>query len=89
VQPEALKLISDAKVTANMPPQERILQVEWALGMLEGDWFQEIIQERVHSLEESHRRLRAVVKAKPLKVVPHTPPDILGCYVLVPSGDGR
>jgi hypothetical protein len=89
LQSEALKLITATKVTANMAPQERIRQVEWALGMLEGDWFQEIIQDRVHSLEESHRRLRAVIKTTQLKVVPHEPPDILGCYVLVPTGGGR
>ena len=86
---EGLRLLSDAKVTANMPQSDRKGHVEWALGMLQGEWFQGIVEERVRVLEQSHARLSTLVKAKPLKVTPHKPPDILGCYVLVPSGGGR
>jgi superfamily II DNA or RNA helicase len=89
LQEEGLKLITDSKVTANMEPAERTRQVQWALGMLNGDWFQEIVEERVSALQESHARLRSVVKAKALKVKAHEPPDILGCFVLVPSGAVR
>ena len=39
-QQEALRLITTARVTANMSPPERQQQVEWALGMLDGQWFQ-------------------------------------------------
>jgi hypothetical protein len=57
--------------------------------MLKNDWFAPIVDDRKQALEESHGRLRKVVKAKPLKVTPHTPPDILGCYVLVPARGQR
>jgi superfamily II DNA or RNA helicase len=89
LQSEGLRLLAEAEPTANMPQPERERQVEWALAMLEDDWFDEVVQERVSALEESHARLRAVVKSRSLKVTPHTPPDVLGCYVLVPTGGGR
>ncbi|MDP6496129.1 MAG: hypothetical protein QGI09_12180, partial [Dehalococcoidia bacterium] len=57
-----------------------------ALGMLEGNWYEEIVDRRSLALGKSHSRLRKVVKANKLNVKPHTPPDVLGCYVLVPSG---
>jgi superfamily II DNA or RNA helicase len=89
-QPEALKLLSEARPAAtNVSPTEKQQQVAWALSMLEGDWSHEIVEERKRALEESHARLRKMVKAHPLTVTPHTPPDILGCYVLVPTGGGR
>lgn len=89
LQEQGLKLIANPHITANMPPGERQQQVEWALGMLADNWYTPVVRQRVHALEESHARLRRVVKGKPLKVSPHVPPDILGCYVLVPSGGGR
>ena len=88
LQDEGLRLLRDAKPSANISPEERQRQVAWALGMLRDDWFAPIVEERKRALEESHGRLRKVVKAKPLTVTPHTPPDILGCYVLVPAGGG-
>jgi len=86
LEDEGLRLLKEAKVTANMPTAERQRQVTWALDMLNEAWYERIVQERVHILEESHARLRKVIKARPLRVIPHTPPDILGCYVLVPAG---
>jgi len=72
---------------ADMSPGERIIQVEWALGMLQGeDWFKPLVEWRTAKLPESHQRLRRLVRAPALNIVPHTPPDILGCYVLVPAG---
>jgi hypothetical protein len=52
----------------------------------EGDWFAPLISWRLNRLQESHQRLRKLVKAQKLTIQPHTPPDILGCYVLVPGG---
>ncbi len=86
LEDKGLQLLTEAKVTANMPTAERQRQVTWALDMLNEAWYESIVQERVHVLEESHARLRKVIKARPLRVIPHTPPDILGCYVLVPAG---
>ena len=68
LQEEALRLLKQANITANMPAEDRKRQVDWALGMLEGDWYEEIVDQRVKALEASHKRLRAVVKANPLKV---------------------
>ena len=44
---------------------------------------------RVRQIQESHARIRALVRASRLVVEPRTPPDILGCYVLVPAGGRR
>lgn len=83
---EGLRLLSQATVAANMPLTERERHVSWALGALEGAWYELIVQERVRALQDSHSRLRTQTKTASLKVIPRTPPDILGCYVLVPSG---
>ncbi len=86
LEEEGLRLLSQTTVKANMPIEERQRQVDWALGMLSGLWHEKIVDRRVLALKESHARLRKLVRAKPLQVTPHTPPDILGCYVLVPTG---
>jgi len=85
---EGLRLLKEATPKANMSEAERRDHVAWALGSLDGAWHQEIVTERIHALETSHARLRAVVKGRRLKVTPHLPPDILGCYVLVPVKGG-
>jgi len=85
LQDEALRLLSEAEPVANMPPAERQEHVQWALDMLKGDWADEIIAGRVAELEASHDRLRRAVKGSKAKITPHRPPDIIGCYVLVPA----
>jgi hypothetical protein len=85
-QGEGLRLLRESEEAANMPTSEREGHIAWALDSLDGDWYEPIVAERVRVLEASHARLRSMVKARPLKVTPHTPPDILGCYVLVPAG---
>jgi hypothetical protein len=40
---------------------------------------------RVAALQAAHARLRKLTKAPRLKVSPHEPPDILGCFVLLPA----
>ena len=89
LQWEGLRLLAKANVTANMPEADRQRNVEWALSMLKGDWYRGITEERSKALSDSHARLRKLVTAPKLKVRPHTPPDILGCYVLVPRAGGR
>ena len=71
-----------------MPDTEKTSHVDWALGMLKDGWHEKITERRSGKLDESHARLRNLVKNKKLQVRPHIPPDILGCYVLVPSGKG-
>ena len=85
-QGEALRLLQDAEVAANMPQAERQEHVQWALERLEGDWAGGIVAERVSALEAAHARLRRAVKGAKARVTPHPPPDIIGCYVLVPAG---
>ena len=84
-QEEALRLLRDAKVAANMPAPERKEHVQWALGMLCRNWADDIVAERVSALEAAHARLRLAVKGTRTTVTPHPPPDIIGCYVLVPT----
>ena len=86
---EGLRLLKEATVRANISTEERERHVEWALRMLSGNWFDEVVKQRVGVLEESHERLRNVIKSKAITVTPHIPPDVLGCYVLVPSGGGN
>jgi hypothetical protein len=89
IQDEGLRLLREAQPSANIDRVERERQVEWALGMLKADWHEKIVSERVKVIKGGHQRLRSVVKSKPLKITPHEPPDILGCYVLVPAGGSR
>ena len=85
LQSEALRLLRDSEVAANMPPTERKEHIEWALGMLKNGWAEDIVAERVTELEASHARLRRAVKGSKARVTPHHPPDVIGCYVLVPA----
>lgn len=72
----------------NVGPAEKAEQIGWALEFLTGtqDWHATIVAARVAELEAAHTRLRKLTKAARLKVLPHEPPDILGCFVLLPSG---
>ena len=85
-QGEALRLLQNAEVVANMPQVERQEHIQWALERLEGDWANGIVAERVSALQTAHARLRRAVKGAKATVTPHLPPDIIGCYVLVPAG---
>lgn len=72
---------------ANMPLVDRRTHVQWGLELLQReDWFVPLVAGRVKELQESHARLRKLTRAGTLTVRPHTPPDVLGCYVLVPVG---
>ena len=63
----------------------------WALEFMQAqpDWWGPVVQDRVQQLESAHARLRPLLKAAKLTVQPHTPPDIVGCYVLIPAGENR
>ena len=88
LQEEALRLLRESEATANMSHVERRENIEWALGMLRDDWANGIVAERSLALQAAHLRLRRAVKGAKVAVTPHPPPDIIGCYVLVPSGSG-
>ena len=79
-------LTEKALPKANISREERMSNVERALGLLKDDsnWFCPILDWRVAELDAAHKRLRALLKERPVKIHPHTPSDILGCFVLVP-----
>ncbi len=84
-----LRLLTEAEPRANITSEERQQQVEWALSQLTGDdWWQPVVTARRHALAAAHARLRAVVRSKPLQISEYRP-DVLGCYVLVPTGGAR
>ena len=88
-QEEALKLLSGAIDRASPEAWEIKDFVSEALRMLSGqDWAMPIIEQRVDALKASHNRLRGLVGGSSLDVRPHAQPDVLGCYVLIPSGAG-
>jgi hypothetical protein len=80
------ELAEEALPKANISREERTSNVKRALDLINGNsnWFHPILEWRVVELDAAHKRLRALLKERPLKIYPHTPPDILGCFVLVP-----
>ena len=85
-QNNALRLLAEAQPVANMSALERTENVRWALDRLQDGWHEDIIAQRAATLEAAHSRLRKSVPGGHATVVPHRPPDIIGCYVLTPSG---
>ena len=85
-QNNALRLLAEAQPVANMSALERTENVRWALDRLQDGWHEDIIAQRAAALEAAHSRLRKSVPGGHATVVPHRPPDIIGCYVLTPSG---
>jgi hypothetical protein len=83
-------LLEQATPTANLSPAEREHHVRWAIEFVQGqpDWYRPVVSWRVGQLQAAHDRLRGLAGAPPLEVLPHEPPDLLGCYVLVPAAGG-
>ena len=86
LQGEAMRVLREAEIEADMSVPERQEHVRWALESLEDGWADGIIAERSEALGAAHDRLSKVVKRRRTRVKPHMPPDIIGCYVLVPAG---
>lgn len=82
------ELLESAQPAANMPGPEQEEHIRWALEFLQSHegWYDHLLSWRTATLQESHQRLRQLAQAPPLVIQPHTPPDILGLYVLVPAG---
>lgn len=80
-------LAARAAPTANMTPAERSAQVRWALDLLHDRKaaLAPLVAHRTKTLAEAHRRIRTLAQAAALTVIPHEPPDLLGCFVLVPG----
>ena len=82
----AVRLLADATPVDNLSPGERSDHVRWALDLLDvhNGWQQQLVDERVSALSAAHDRLRQQAGGRRLAVEPHDPPDVLGCFVLVP-----
>jgi hypothetical protein len=82
------EIVAAARPIGNVSAGEKAEQIGWALEFLVGtpEWHAPIVAARVAELEAAHARLRKLTKAPRLKVLPHEPPDILGCFLLLPSG---
>jgi superfamily II DNA or RNA helicase len=80
-------LLSAAKPTANMSPEEKTRRVSKALETLKEmrDWFESPIERRVAQLRSANNRLRALTTGADLDIDPHLPPDLIGMCVLVPG----
>ncbi len=86
----ALHLLANAVPARNIHPTERSDQVKWAIDLVSSgnQHFDSVVEHRVNGLVKSHQRIRDVTRQDSLLVEPHLPPDLLGCYVLIPSGGG-
>lgn len=83
----ALSLLTDAKPSGNMAPEEQSRHVEQMLAAMkrQQDWAATIIERRKASIQAAHKRVRvATTGGKPIDIGAN-PPDIIGCYVLVPG----
>jgi superfamily II DNA or RNA helicase len=82
------EIAAAARPVGNVSPEEKAEQIGWSLDFLTStpEWYAPIVALRVAALQAAHARLRKLTKAPRLKVSPHEPPDILGCFVLLPAG---
>ena len=84
-------LAEAAPAPGALSQEERARHVRWALDLLAGreGWQRAIVEERVEALKGAHERLRRQTgEDAAFGVDPHDPPDILGCFVLVPAPEG-
>jgi hypothetical protein len=88
IETAGAEIAASARPASNVSAEEKRDQMAWALESLTAtsDWHASIVKKRVAALEAAHARLRKLTKAPRLKVSPHEPLDILGCFVLLPAG---
>jgi hypothetical protein len=81
------ELLDGVRPAANMTAAERTRHATWALALLQnGDSTEPVITRHAAALVEAHRRARRLERRAILEVRPHVPPDVVGCFVLVPAG---
>jgi hypothetical protein len=82
------ELANRAEPVANMPPPEKREHLAWALDLVDSSdtWYRPVIEHRIAALADAHARLRRLTKAPRLEIHAHEPPDVMGCFVLVPTG---
>ncbi len=86
----AAQLLAKVFPARNLSSDDLSRHVRWALGLLEQHegWQRPIVDERVAALSSAHERLRKQARGSRLGIEPHEPPDVLGCFVLVPDPGG-
>lgn len=84
---ESLRLFMECVPTGDYPLERRKLTLDKILKNLDDlhEDLKAIALERGEVLAGSHRRVRAMTKETPVKVVPQLPMDILGVYILQPG----
>jgi hypothetical protein len=87
---QARALVDTACPTANLSLEAKRGLVAETLAAWKGvqPALHEMVSERAVRLEGSHRRIRTVTRAKPVRFEPKMPPDLLGVLVLVPVPKG-
>ena len=87
----ARDLLARAIPAANISADDRDAAVQSALTALTAQpgWQAPIVTWRVEEIQRAHNRLRKLTKHAAIAISPHDPPDILGCYVLLPVGGTR
>ena len=87
---EARKLMDETEASGNLDAsykQEVIAETTAAWDALQPR-LQEMAAERKARLEESHQRIRSLIRGGRLRIEPQMPPDLLGVLVLVPQPKG-
>ena len=84
---ESLRLFMECEPTGDFPLGRRKMTLDRILGQLDdlNNDLEAIALERGQVLADSHKRVRAMTKETPVKVVPQLPMDILGVYILQPD----
>lgn len=84
----ALALLHTTTPSANVSVDERVAGLESALAQIDGlsEALNTLAHERASRLRESHGRVRAQTGGGQVNVTPRLPPDVLGVYVLLPTG---
>jgi superfamily II DNA or RNA helicase len=81
------EFLERVRPAANMTAGERTRHVSWALALLQnGDSATAVVTRRATALIEAHQKARRLERRAALEVRPHIPPDVVGCFVLVPAG---
>lgn len=87
---QSRKLMVGARPTANLSPAEKSELVAESLAAWESlqPVLKPVLSERARRLEESHKRIRSLIKRERITVKPQLPPDLLGVLVLMPLPKG-
>ncbi len=86
----ALELVGRAAPAGNLEPALKSGYVGEMLRLLDDHpaWWKPLVDARRAEVEAAHRRLRRITGEGGFKAKPHSPPDVMACFVLVPAMGG-